>query len=93
MLDELEFTHLTLDQHGDLAVLTLNRPQALNALNGELLIELVEAVEAIAETAEIGALIITGGGEQAFVAGADIGEFAGSTACMPGARRRWAGKT
>jgi enoyl-CoA hydratase len=75
MLDELDFKTLTLDQHGDLAILTLNRPQALNALSGELLIELVEAVEAVAETAEVAALIITGN-ERAFVAGADITELA-----------------
>lgn len=75
MLDELDFSTLVIDQHGDLAVLTVNRPQALNALSGETLIELVEAVEAIAENAEIAALIITGGGDKAFVAGADIGEL------------------
>ena len=75
MLDELEFTTLTLDQHGDLAVLTINRPQALNALSGEVLSELVEAIEAVAETAEVAALIITGGGTKAFVAGADIAEL------------------
>ncbi|AZI41995.1 enoyl-CoA hydratase [Deinococcus psychrotolerans] len=75
MLDELDFNTLVIDQHGDLAVLTINRPQALNALSGETLIELVEAVEAIAENAEIAALIITGGGDKAFVAGADIGEL------------------
>ena len=75
MLDELDFNNLTLDQHGDLAILTINRPQSLNALSGELLIELVEAVEAIAETPEVAALIITGAGDKAFVAGADISEL------------------
>ena len=75
MLDELEFNTLVLDQHGDLAILTINRPEALNALSGEVFIELVEAVEAVAESAEIAALIITGGGGKAFVAGADIGEL------------------
>ena len=75
MLDELEFTTLTFDQHGDLAVLTINRPQALNALSGEVLSELVEAIEAVAETVEVAALIITGGGGKAFVAGADIAEL------------------
>ncbi len=75
MLDELEFNTLTLDQHGDLAVLTLNRPQVFNALNGETLMELVDAVEAIAEEPEIAALIITGAGDKAFAAGADIREL------------------
>lgn len=75
MLDELEFNTLTLDQHGELAVLTINRPQVLNALNGETLMELVDAVEAIAEETEIMALIITGAGDKAFAAGADISEI------------------
>ena len=75
MLDELDFNNLTLDQHGDLAILTVSRPQSLNALSAELLIELVEAVEAVAETPEVAALIITGAGDKAFVAGADINEL------------------
>lgn len=75
MLDELEFNTLSLDQHGELAVLTISRPQALNALNGETLMELVDAVEAVAEETSVSALIITGAGDRAFVAGADITEM------------------
>lgn len=75
MLDELDFENITLDQHGAIAVLTVNRPKALNALNGETLGEIVQALDLIAENAEIGALIVTGAGEKAFVAGADISEL------------------
>lgn len=74
-LDELEFETLTVDQHGPLAVLTINRPQALNALNGETLGEISQALDLIVDDAEIGALIITGAGDKAFVAGADIREL------------------
>lgn len=76
MLDEIEFQNLQLDQHGPLAVLTVNRPKALNALNSDTLSELSQAVEAVIENPEIGALIVTGGGDRAFVAGADISELA-----------------
>ncbi|MBB5235279.1 enoyl-CoA hydratase/isomerase family protein [Deinococcus budaensis] len=76
MLDEIDFQHLQLDQHGPLAVLTVNRPGALNALNADTLSELSQATEAVIENPEIGALIITGGGDRAFVAGADISELA-----------------
>ncbi|GAA5504070.1 short-chain-enoyl-CoA hydratase [Deinococcus xinjiangensis] len=75
LLDELDFENITLDQHGAIAVLTVNRPKALNALNGETLGEIVQALDLIAENAEIGALIVTGAGEKAFVAGADISEL------------------
>jgi enoyl-CoA hydratase len=76
MLDELEFQNLHLDQHGPLAVLTVNRPKALNALNADTFSELSQAVEAVIENPDIGVLIITGGGDRAFVAGADISELA-----------------
>lgn len=74
-MDEYDFDNLTLDQHGPLAVLTINRPKALNALNSQTLGELGQALELILDNAEISALIITGAGEKAFVAGADISEL------------------
>lgn len=75
LLDELEFENVQIDQHGPLAVLTVSRPKALNALNAQTLTEISQAVDLIVEDAEVGALIITGSGEKAFVAGADISEF------------------
>ena len=74
-LDELDFNTVQIDQHGPIAVLTINRPQALNALNAETLGEIAQAVDLIIEDAEVGVLIITGAGDRAFVAGADISEF------------------
>ncbi|MFZ5944482.1 MAG: enoyl-CoA hydratase-related protein [Bacillota bacterium] len=55
--------------------LTINRPKALNALNTETLIEIRDAVKAAANNEEVQALIITGAGEKAFVAGADIAQM------------------
>ena len=75
LFEEYEFRNIQIDQHGALAVLTITRKEALNALNGETLSELSQVTDIVAENAEIGALIVTGGGERAFVAGADISEL------------------
>jgi enoyl-CoA hydratase len=60
---------------GGVAVIAINRPQALNALNSQTLEELSQAFDLIAAGEDIRALILTGSGEKAFVAGADIGEM------------------
>jgi enoyl-CoA hydratase len=57
---------------GQVGVLTVNRPKALNALNAATLDELVHALARIAEDTAVRALLITGGGDKAFIAGADI---------------------
>jgi len=58
------------------ATLTLNRPEQRNALNGELLSELVEGVKRARDDAEVRAVVLTGAGEKVFCAGADLGGFA-----------------
>lgn len=60
------------------AVLTINRPKALNALNSAVLDELNEALDAV-DLNEVRVLILTGAGEKSFVAGADIGEMSSLT--------------
>lgn len=71
-----EFKHLIFDADSSgIAILTINRPKKLNALNREVLDELTEAVDHVEESDTIKALIITGGGDKAFVAGADIKEL------------------
>lgn len=62
------------DENG-IAILTINRPQKLNALNKQVLSDLNDALSHIEESDEIRLLIITGSGEKAFVAGADIKEL------------------
>ncbi|NLC26268.1 MAG: hypothetical protein GX777_06580 [Fastidiosipila sp.] len=59
-----------------IALLTLNRPEALNALNSELLNELYDRLKKLEQENDLRCLIITGSGEKAFAAGADIGEMA-----------------
>lgn len=57
-------------------VLTINREKQLNALNKATILELSQALDDAAENSEVKAVVITGAGEKAFVAGADIKEFA-----------------
>ena len=65
---------------GRVAILTINRPDKFNALNQEVQSEVLAALEAIGADDGVGAIVITGAGEKAFVAGADIGEFEGRSA-------------
>lgn len=65
---------LEVDESG-ICTLTINRPDKLNALNNQVLEELDAAVDAINENYKIRAVVITGAGEKAFVAGADIKEL------------------
>lgn len=62
-----------------IAVLTLNRPEKLNALNSEVRRLLMSALAELAEDDEVRVVVIHGAGERAFVAGADISEFAART--------------
>jgi len=64
---------------GHVAVITLNRPEKLNALNAAVRRTLVETFDALAADDDVRAVVIHGAGEKAFVAGADITEFASRT--------------
>jgi enoyl-CoA hydratase len=72
----MDFKHILFQIEEGIATLTFNRPKALNALNGELLDEMSRALDAVAANEEIRVLILTGSGDKAFVAGADITELA-----------------
>ena len=67
-----------LEAEEGIALLTLNRPEKLNALNYEMVDRLMALLDAIEVSADIRAVILTGAGARAFSAGADIPEFAGS---------------
>jgi enoyl-CoA hydratase len=60
-------------------IITVDRPKVLNALNAQTVQEIGEAFEAARDDASVKAIILTGGGEKAFVAGADINELAQMT--------------
>jgi len=73
-LDQLK--NLLLERDGPVATVTINRPAVLNAMSLETLDELHRAIEALGKDDAIRVIVITGAGEKAFVAGADINELA-----------------
>lgn len=72
----MNFENILVSQENGLAVITINRPKKLNALNKETIGELHDAFEALENDSLTKVIVITGSGEKAFVAGADISEFA-----------------
>lgn len=72
----MSYQNLLLEKSAKVALLTINRPKALNALNPETLSELFTAFSALGEDDEVHAVILTGAGEKAFVAGGDISVMA-----------------
>lgn len=74
---DTSFPDLMMCFDGGLAVIILNRPKALNALNSSLLEQLEKALDQIEEDPKYRVLIITGAGDKSFVAGADISELKG----------------
>lgn len=74
----MKFQNILLDQpEPGVYLLTVNRPKALNALNGATLAELSQAIALVAADGSARVLLVTGAGERAFVAGADIAEMQG----------------
>lgn len=67
----MDYNTILINQEGGICILTLNRPEALNALNDELINEMSQAIDIIAEDESIRVLVLTGG-DRAFAAGGDI---------------------
>ena len=76
----MEFNNLLLEIADGVALLKVNRPEALNALNADTLNELDQAFVALTADSEVRVIIVTGAGEKAFVAGADIAAMVDKTA-------------
>lgn len=72
----MKFNNILIGREDGIATITINRPAKLNALNKETIEELSQCLKALKDDDEVRVLIITGSGEKAFVAGADIAEFA-----------------
>src|SRR5260370_42324896 len=72
----MSFENLSIEREGAVAILTINRPAVLNALNTRTLDELGRAILELTHDETIRAVVLTGAGEKSFVAGADINELA-----------------
>ncbi len=87
------FETIAVEKDGAVGVVTLNRPTVLNALNSQLLGELSSALVELERDAEIRAIVVTGAGEKAFAAGADIGELNALENAIAGADQARRGQT
>lgn len=74
-----DYETISIEKRGGVAVFTINRPEKLNALSSVVHREGVEALDELRRDSEVRVVVITGAGEKSFIAGADIGEFAGET--------------
>src|SRR5262245_57987609 len=75
----MAFDTLLLERDGAVAILTINRPQVLNALNSQTLDELRRAILDLKQDESVRVVILTGAGDKSFVAGANINELAVQT--------------
>jgi enoyl-CoA hydratase len=75
----MSFDNLLLERDGAIAIITINRPKVLNALNSATLDELQRLLRDLQRDDAVRVVILTGAGEKSFVAGADINELAGLT--------------
>lgn len=82
----MPYEHLLVERDGAVQTITLNRPKQLNALNQAVIGELGAVFAEIAQDTTIRAVILTGAGERAFAAGADIGELAQLESAAQGRR-------
>jgi len=72
----MAYEQLLYDVSGGVATVTLDRPEARNALSGQMLGELVDAMRTARDDDAVGSVVLTGSGEKVFCAGADLGGFA-----------------
>lgn len=75
-MESTTFENILVEQAGYVQTITINRPSQMNALNKQTISELHQALKAANDSNSVGVVILTGSGEKAFVAGADIKEFA-----------------
>ena len=76
----VRFENILYEKNGPIAKVTLNRPKVLNALNQAVFVELKAAFEDARDDSNVRGVILTGSGDKAFAAGADIAEMSNYTA-------------
>jgi enoyl-CoA hydratase len=80
----MEWKNIIFKKEAQIGFVTLNRPEVYNALNHEVFTELGEVIDQIKNDAELGAVILTGAGDKAFVSGADINELSAMNSSISG---------
>ena len=75
----MAYENILFEKKDQIGYLTFNRPKVLNALNRQTMMELGSCLAAVKDDPEVRVLILTGSGEKAFIAGADINELAQRT--------------
>jgi enoyl-CoA hydratase len=78
----MTYENILVEPQDGIAMVTVNRPKVMNALNAQTLSELAHAFDALEKDAAVRAIVITGAGEKAFVAGADINELKAMSSAM-----------
>ena len=76
----MDYVNLIVEKRGPVAVVTVNRPDKMNALNVRTREEILAAFRDLGEDRDVRVVVMKGAGEKAFIAGADISEFSGNTA-------------
>ncbi|MCP4749925.1 MAG: enoyl-CoA hydratase/isomerase family protein [Proteobacteria bacterium] len=84
----MDTKHIEIDISQEVAVITLNRPEQMNAISELMRYELCEAIEEINGNDDVGAMVITGAGKH-FCTGADVSRFAGTAESAPPPKREW----
>ncbi len=85
----IAFENILVNIENNIATLSFNRPEVLNALNTKTIKEMIEAFKDFETDSEVRTIIVTGSGKS-FVAGADISEMEGKTPEMPVSIPNWA---
>ena len=80
----MDWKNIIFKKEAQIGFVTLNRPEVYNALNHELLTELGEVISQIRKDSDVGAVILTGAGDKAFVSGADINELSAMNSSISG---------
>ena len=71
----MSYTDILYDKSDGVALITLNRPKALNSFRTTMVLEMIDALEDASADRSVGVVVITGAGERAFCVGGDIGEM------------------